>query len=185
MSRMARAGVSVFLAFLGAGISAGFSAPTQKWSQGNPTADEQYTLVLINRYRIDPIGTFTHYAASGFDMIPGMQNAASDPNGTRALASLNTLYDQVKGNSGFTLSQTPFALYPLLTTRAQQLREISSTPDAPSWAVPVSTEHQQLQSSNESTVCSECYFHHRERNCVFGTKRHRRHRNFQPHRRAR
>ncbi len=38
-----------------------FAEPTKQWSQGNPTADEQYALEVINRIRRDPVGAADFY----------------------------------------------------------------------------------------------------------------------------
>jgi hypothetical protein len=111
------------------------AAPTQWWSQGDPSPAEQATLEWINRTRADPAGTLSALiAASSTDPVLTASWAALAPQTpAQSLTDLQSALTVAANNSALypraaAISGEPLAFYPSFQARAAALR--LSTPPA-------------------------------------------------------
>ena len=105
----------------------------QQWNQGDPSADEQYALEQINRYRADPVGFLQRY----FALLPsdpaiqqyigyGNRNGSFTKNSDFAAYLADLFKTGLQAVNPAQISKAPMVLYPLFTQQASAKRDMTA-----------------------------------------------------------
>ena len=110
------------------------SARAQQWNQGDPTADEQYALEVLNRVRMDPAAAMDFYikqsatnaalksAIAGriwMDPASGARLAQGEAAEAPYIQNVISSYNKTVGISRTALPRAPLALYPMFSEQAK------------------------------------------------------------------
>ena len=100
--------------------------PTQLWTQGNPSAEEQQALEWLNAARKDPVGTLSQVLNLGGSdpVVTGFLLAENPVTAAQLEQQLSNAYQAAVANSAqfpssAAISNAPLALYPLFEAQAQ------------------------------------------------------------------
>ncbi len=111
-------------------LTIGSTGLAQQWNQGNPTADEQYTLEQINRLRRDGAGWVDRYINKPtvdpvFRQLAYVTPAQADNGFTvdQKLAGMVSTFRTLASGAPDGIPVGPLALYPVFTQKAAEIKE--------------------------------------------------------------